>query len=550
MLYEIRCDKFMSHGQPRGPILFHKGLNVVRGHDSGTNSIGKSTFLLIVDFAFGGETYATDDGIKEEVTPHTIKFCFLFDGEKHYFSRCTATPNEVNICDENYAVKDTISLSEYCQRLFNFYHIDLPLISFRKVVGRYFRVYGRHSTDENNVLAAYLNERQQDSLKDFLKLFNLYEQIDESFQKYDFEKKRKEAIANANKYEVVQVISKKQYDDNLKEIEKLKLKLQELKINGNKEMLYVETENSKAAADCEAQYTELERKKRSLWARYYSIKNSLQKIQPATERDFSALLRYFPNSDINELRKIEQFHYELNVILTEEFKMSMHEILCEINDITAKLQELQVQMEQYDLPKRISDETISECVRIQGLITKLENQNEFYITKKTVDASVKELKNDYNKEFVDAYASVCQRVNSKMEELNAFIYGESRIAPKLIVKKSYNSYQFGSIKDNGTGTKNKDLILFDLTSLMLTPLPTLAHDTILFHHIEHDAMAKILELYQNCDKQVFIAIDEGTKYNSTAQKIITENTVIELSGNGNELFGRSWNIKNNETEQI
>ena len=53
-------------------------------------------------------------------------------------------------------------------------------------------------------------------------------------------------------------------------------------------------------------------------------------------------------------------------------------------------------------------------------------------------------------------------------------------------------------------------------------------------------MAKILELYNACEKQVFIAIDETSKFADSAQQIINDNTVIELSGNGNELFGSSW----------
>ena len=58
MLKEIRCDKFISNGVIRDPICFHSGLNTVLGSASGTNSIGKSTFLMIIDFVFGGNDYA------------------------------------------------------------------------------------------------------------------------------------------------------------------------------------------------------------------------------------------------------------------------------------------------------------------------------------------------------------------------------------------------------------------------------------------------------------------------------------------------------------
>ena len=61
MLVEIHCDEFMSYGKPRKPIIFHEGLNTVLGGQSADNSIGKSTFLLIIDYVFGVDTYKYSD---------------------------------------------------------------------------------------------------------------------------------------------------------------------------------------------------------------------------------------------------------------------------------------------------------------------------------------------------------------------------------------------------------------------------------------------------------------------------------------------------------
>ena len=55
MLKRIRCDKFLSI--PNHEILFKDGLNVVLGDSESSNSIGKSTLLMIIDFCFGGEDY-------------------------------------------------------------------------------------------------------------------------------------------------------------------------------------------------------------------------------------------------------------------------------------------------------------------------------------------------------------------------------------------------------------------------------------------------------------------------------------------------------------
>lgn len=48
MLKKIYCEKFLQK-----EILFHSGLNAVVGDDVASNSIGKSTMLMIIDFVFG-----------------------------------------------------------------------------------------------------------------------------------------------------------------------------------------------------------------------------------------------------------------------------------------------------------------------------------------------------------------------------------------------------------------------------------------------------------------------------------------------------------------
>ena len=86
MLVEIRCDKFISHGKQRPPVVFKSGLNTVLGSETGSNSIGKSTFLMIVDFVFGGDDYvlkSTD--VQTQVGPHSIQFAFEFNKAKYLF---------------------------------------------------------------------------------------------------------------------------------------------------------------------------------------------------------------------------------------------------------------------------------------------------------------------------------------------------------------------------------------------------------------------------------------------------------------------------------
>ena len=88
MLVEVRCNKFISNGKVREPIRFHAGLNVVLGDDNGSNSIGKSTFLMILDFVFGGIDYIQKCvDVQENVKEHTICFAFDFGGQGILFAK-------------------------------------------------------------------------------------------------------------------------------------------------------------------------------------------------------------------------------------------------------------------------------------------------------------------------------------------------------------------------------------------------------------------------------------------------------------------------------
>lgn len=155
MLKEIICDKFK---QKR--VEFHRGLNVVLGDDQGSNSIGKSTFLMIIDFVYGGKDYITkSEDIQENVGIHTIKFCFVFDEKYYYFSRDTVNTETVNICDSNYNIQDNISVDDYTRKLRRLYCFNNKDVSFRNAVGRYARVYGKDNLNEKRPLDLVRNER-------------------------------------------------------------------------------------------------------------------------------------------------------------------------------------------------------------------------------------------------------------------------------------------------------------------------------------------------------------------------------------------------------
>ncbi len=137
MLIEIRSDVLFEK-----TITFHKGLNVVLGDSVASNSIGKSTMLMIIDFAFGGDSYVkTNHDAVEKLGDHIFKFAFEFSDGNLYFIRSTDRYKTVSCCDESYEVITEISADDYKNLLKDKYALDLPYTSFRNIVSLYSRVW-------------------------------------------------------------------------------------------------------------------------------------------------------------------------------------------------------------------------------------------------------------------------------------------------------------------------------------------------------------------------------------------------------------------------
>ena len=129
MLIKLSCDKFKyNHNEQRPPIEFKEGLNIIEGAYSGTNSIGKSTFLMCIDFAFGGNDYVDKlKTIKKNIGDHIINFSFKFNDELLHFSRATNNHKIINICDENYTIIKHMSLEDYTALLKIKYNIKFSI---------------------------------------------------------------------------------------------------------------------------------------------------------------------------------------------------------------------------------------------------------------------------------------------------------------------------------------------------------------------------------------------------------------------------------------
>ncbi len=537
MLFEIICDQFK---QKR--IKFHANLNTVLGDDIGSNSIGKSTFLMIIDFVFGGKDYilkSTD--IQRNVGRHIIKFCLIFDNKKYYFLRNTDDLENVSKCDDKYKIISNISLTEYCNFLKGKYNIKLSDISFRDIVGRFSRIYGKDNLNEKRPLDIVHNESAGAPINALLKLFDMYNVISELELLVKQKESELSAFKNAQKYKYVKSIGKRQYIVNLKEIDA---------INKEKEKISQDLDNS--LLDLDSIITdEVMKLKQSLSlakrqrSRYYSqltvIDNNIKETSNLKSEQFDDLLRFFPNANIKGISEVEKFHQEIRTVLMSELKDKKDELSRLISISQIEVDEIEKNIKEIVQIPNLSKTILAKYSNLQKRMETLENENNAFLKLDSLTISRDDAKLRRDSMKLEQLHQLQNTINAKMLTINDYIYSGKKNAPIITFDK--NQYTFETTDDTGTGSSYKSMVVYDLSVLEMTALPILIHDSVVLKQISDEAIEKILFKYKESDKQIFISFDKKTAYSLESQKILKETKVLALSSNGNELFGRSWSSK-------
>nr|WP_288698258.1 hypothetical protein [uncultured Prevotella sp.] len=289
-------------------IKFHKGLNVVLGDNNASNSIGKSTMLLIIDYVFGGDTYIKSDVI-DHIGQHEICFCLEFKGELFHFKRKTEQSQTIFITDESYNDKQEITLEEYKKRLLYDYSIAEKNISFRELVGLYSRIYGKSNYDEKLVLSSFSKQSISDSILCLIKTFGKYPEIQSRVEAKKHSEERYKSFCNAAKMNFVNAYSKKS-DVQIaqKEVERLLIEC----LNLEHQLL---TDTSTLTPIQFQKISVLKDELAKLLAMKVSHRNKLGKLQANIGNlkskvtiNVEKLKEYFPSLNIIEVEKINKFH--------------------------------------------------------------------------------------------------------------------------------------------------------------------------------------------------------------------------------------------------
>jgi len=536
MLIEIRCKKLRNQ-----VVELHAGLNVVLGDANATNSIGKSTILMVIDFAFGGGDFLklhTD--VFTELGHHDYFFTFQFGGESFRFCRDTGQPDIVYTCDKDFKTESPITLEEYTAFLKRCYQAELPDISFRALVSIYSRIWGKDNINPDHPLHVVSNKSGEDCVNTLIKTFDRYAAIREVSEKLEATDKTLKALNAAKKQKIVPAINKIAYKENQKKIAILEKELADIKTNlaryttnisevVNKELLEIREEKDRLLA---IRFTVLSRLQR--------VQDNLNVKRSIKSENFRELAKFFPAINQDRLARVEGFHNGVAQILKLELRSSESELNRQLEGIDKELREIDERMSRVLNPIDAPTIIIDRAVEVAGKIKNVQEENSRYDGEVSLNTDVSELKILLRDEKEKIIAMVEKTINDGMRQIVTERFGPDRKSPYLRLREK--TYSFEVEEDTGTGVAYTGLVIFDLTVFLATRLPILIHDTVVFKNISNDSVARLLPVYMSTAKQSFIALDEINKYGDETVKLLQQQMVLQLD-DASVLYVKDWRNK-------
>ena len=550
MLVEVRCDKFVSNGKVRQPIRFHAGLNIALGDNNGSNSIGKSTFLMILDFVFGGTDYIQKCvDVQENVKEHTIYFAFDFGGQMYYFSRNTVDYNRVMKCDADYrALPDEapLSLQKYGEFLCEQYALLAEGTTWRGAIARFIRVYKRDTLDEERPLRSSKDENTAAAIQGYMRLFDRYSSVEAQIKQAAKAEDEKETFRKSTReYNHIRA-AKNDKEKAANETRIAELEQQELSLidDNNSGLLDLDSMTAQRLSELNEALINFRRQRALVQTQLNSVRRDMTGEKRSFKRTFTDLERFFPNEEFHTLEEIEHFHQKLTKILEQEFAETERSLATTYALLSLKITAIQEQITEIKNIPNVSQAILKEFAQISTELNNLRNANKNYDELQRLKQVAADYAATRDTIIADELLTIENTVNQEMSNITLEILGDATHMPPVLRLEKLNKYTFKTPNDGGTGAQYRGLITFDLANMAVTPVPFVVHDSVLLKNIERTVFSAIIRVYHDQrqqGKQVFMAYDTLDAYDKKTRELVEENTVLQLSPGGNELFGWAWN---------
>ena len=526
MLTEIICDRFRKK-----KITFSNGLNVIVG--DGSNSIGKSTLLWVIDFVFGGSDFTDKNKFAiENIKDHEYCFSFSFSGdEKYYFKRGTKYPKDIYVCNETYSVQGTMNLDEYRKFLKDKYIPQLTDLSFREFIGTFSRIWGKGNDEiafNLKPLLIHPTDSATDCLVRLIKIFNQYETLKSLVIDRDSKDKQLKAVKKLFGTDFLPPnIKQSKYNDNLKEIEKITGEVQDIKQDLAAFSVSIRDVIDREIIKLKEEKDSLLNYKFELINKRNALQCSLTKDKHFKTKGIIELQEILPSINVDKLAQIESFHDSIFAILSQECRNALKNVNEELHDLDLRIEqinrEITNKLQTVDMPTVLVDKVYDLALDL----SKLKSENDLYEKQHTLQENIKNLAKDIDVAMEEKLSNIARKINAEIYKTCQQIYGDSYKSP--VFAADSKNYSYENRDNTGAGAKALSLIIFDMAILKLTDLPVLIHDSRLYDSLEKRAICDLLPYYDIPTKQTFIALEDINTLSAKAQKFAEEKSVINLN---------------------
>lgn len=556
MLKEIWSERFKKHDKPEKAILLKNGLNIVVGYtetgEESGNSLGKSTFLHIIDYIFGGDSFLKTKSFKN-AGEHKIYYMFDFSGKKFRFCRTVSKKSVIYRCKADYTYLETdkfASLDDYKEFLATMYKLDISELSFREWISPFFKIFNKSPNFKDHPLMNSNSSSEQTEIHSLEKIFGRYSAIKDMVEVT----LKKKNITDVKKYASKRNIELKELNaisnpkDIMKEIEVLESEKQKLLEDQSVYIKELDAKTSLRLAETDSQLSLLRRKRNIINSKISNLKKEISRESSPSAESFDLLKQFFPNVNLRKIEEIEKFHSSLSEILKTEYREKIEELTKRLLHIDESIRKLQ--NEYYSLSGNNDFKTsfLQEYARLQFEINNNREELEKYHENQRIANAAKEAKPILIQKEKEILNEISDIINPELNEFTKSVLGENYNKIELTFDET-SKYSVSVTTDDGTSTTYLGPIAFDLSVLKLSSLPVVAHDSYLFSDTKGKRFDSLMSYYDSLNflpqKQIFISVHQRkipNEFSEMTNQIINANRILTLTENGGELYGENWSI--------
>jgi hypothetical protein len=373
----------------------------------------------------------------------------------------------------------------------------------------------------------------EECVDNLIKTFDRYATIRDIALKLDGTEKELKAWGAAKSHRVIPLIQQNGYDENQKSIATLESELSDIRVNLARYTANVSEIVNRELLELKGQKDRILAIRLTLASRLQRVQNNLR----GSSENFQELVRYFPAIDQDRLARVGEFHVGVARILRSELGASQTQLEEQLGAIDQELAVIDERMARslntVEAPTALVDRVAEVATRMKSA----REENGRYEHEAELRAGVKRLKELLQTEKETILVVIEKTINDGMRRIMTQRFGPERKSPYLQLRE--RSYSFEVEEDTGTGVAYTGLVLFDLTIFLLTRLPILVHDTVIFKNIENDSISRLLPVYLETPKQSFISLDEIEKYGAETSAFLIEHRVLQLDTT-NLLYIKDW----------